>query len=247
MDARRDDGACWLDDLCLPSAAPFVMVSGASAGVLLVGLTGGIASGKSAVADRLAERGAVVIDADVLAREVVAPGTPGLAAVVRRFGAGVLRGVDGDSPAELDRAALGAIVFADPEARRDLEAIVHPAVRARASELTGAAESGSVVVQVIPLLVETGQQDAFDVVVVVDVDPGVQLERLIARNGLTREQALARINAQAGRQQRLAIADEVIDNNGDLAALRAATDLLWRRLVPRGIGRGRGSGPMTGH
>ncbi len=232
MDARRDDAACWLDDFCLPSAVPFAMVSGAPAGVLLVGLTGGIASGKSAVADRLAEQGAVVIDADVLAREVVAPGTPGLAAVIRRFGAGVLSSADG-APAELDRGALGAIVFADPEARRDLEAIVHPAVRARAEELTLAAEPGSVVVQMIPLLVETGQQDAFDVVVVVDVDPGLQLDRLIARNGLTREQALARVNAQAGREQRLSIADEVIDNNGDLAALRVATDALWRRLTRR--------------
>ncbi|MFT3969223.1 MAG: dephospho-CoA kinase [Micropruina sp.] len=201
-------------------------------GVLLVGLTGGIASGKSAVADRLAERGAVVIDADLLAREVVAPGTPGLAAVVRRFGAGVLSSAD-RAPAELDRAALGAIVFADPDARRDLEAIVHPAVRARAGELTLAAEPGSVVVQMIPLLVETGQQDAFDVVVVVDVEPDIQLDRLIARNGLTREQALARINAQAGREQRLASAGEVIDNNGDLAGLRASADALWHRLTRR--------------
>ncbi len=208
--------------------------------VLLVGLTGGIASGKSAVAERLAELGAVVIDADVLAREVVEPGTPGLDAIVERFGRGVLRpGADGgpanldrpnlDRPA-LDRAVLGAIVFADPDARRDLEAIVHPAVRARAVELSRAAPAGSVVVQVIPLLVETGQADAFDVVVVVDLAPGVQLERLRTRNGLTREEALARINAQAGREQRLAAADEVIDNNGTPAELRAATDSLWRRL-----------------
>ncbi|MFT4218486.1 MAG: dephospho-CoA kinase [Micropruina sp.] len=193
--------------------------------VLLVGLTGGIASGKSAVADALAERGAVVIDADLLAREVVEPGTSGLAAVVRRFGAGILAADGG-----LDRAALGALVFADPDARRDLEAIVHPAVRARAAALTAAAPSGSIVVQVIPLLVETGQQASFDVVVVVDIDPGTQIERLMARNGLSREQALARISAQADRERRLAAADEVIDNNGSRAELLAAADALWRRL-----------------
>lgn len=198
--------------------------------LLLVGLTGGIASGKSAVADRLAELGAVLIDADVLAREVVEPGTPGLDAIVARFGAGVLRPAADGGPSQLDRPALGAIVFADPDARRDLEAIVHPAVRARAVELSRAALPGSVVVQVIPLLVETGQADAFDVVVVVDLDPVTQLDRLMARNGLTREQALARINAQAGRAQRLAAADEVIDNNGTPAELRSATDALWRRL-----------------
>lgn len=198
--------------------------------LLMVGLTGGIASGKSAVADRLAELGAVVIDADVLAREVVEPGTPGLDAIVERFGPEILRAAaDGGRP-ELDRTALGAIVFADADARRDLEAIVHPAVRSRAAELSRVAPPGSVVVQVIPLLVETGQTDAFDVVVVVDIDPSVQLERLIARSGLNREQALARINAQAGRAQRLAAADEVIDNNGDLVALRNATDAVWRRL-----------------
>lgn len=201
--------------------------------LLLVGLTGGIASGKSAVADALAELGAVVIDADLLAREVVAPGTPGLEAVVRRFGTGVLRPGSAGEPPELDRAALGALVFADPDARRDLEAIVHPAVRARAVELARAAPPGSVVVEVIPLLVETGQQDSFDVVVVIDIDPAVQLERLVARSGLTRDQALARINAQATRERRLAAADAVIDNNGSPDELRAATDALWRRLTQR--------------
>ncbi len=206
------------------------MVNQERADLLLVGLTGGIASGKSAVADRLAELGAVLIDADVLAREVVEPGTPGLDAIVARFGAGVLHPAADGGPAELDRPALGAIVFADPDARRDLEAIVHPAVRARAVELSRAAPPDSVVVQVIPLLVETGQSDAFDVVVVVDLDPATQLDRLMARNALTREQALARINAQAGRAQRLAAADEVIDNNGTPAELRNATDALWRRL-----------------
>ena len=197
--------------------------------VLIVGLTGGIASGKSAVADRLAELGAVIIDADVLAREVVAAGTPGLAAIERRFGGSVLTaGPDGVHT--LDRAALGAVVFADESARRDLEAIVHPAVRARASELTRAAPSDAVVVQVIPLLVETGQQHAFDQVVVVDIDPERQLERLVARNGLSVEQALARISAQAARAERLAAADIVLDNNGTPGQLRAAVDGLWQRL-----------------
>lgn len=213
--------------------------------VLLVGLTGGIASGKSAVADRLAELGAVVIDADVLAREVVAPGTPGLAAIVERFGRGILRPGPAGEPdrAELDRAALGAIVFADPDARRALEAIVHPAVRARAVELTRAAPPGSIVVEVIPLLVETGQEGSFDLVVVTDVDPGVQLDRLVARSGLSREQALARINAQATRDGRLEAADEVIDNNGTPSELRAATDALWERLnaAYRGARPGRGT------
>jgi dephospho-CoA kinase len=141
--------------------------------VLRVGLTGGIASGKTTVSDALGERGAVVIDADLLARQVVEPGTPGLAAVVERFGADVLTG-DG----RLNREALGRVVFADPEARRDLEAIVHPAVRARAAALESAAPIDSVVVHVIPLLVETGQQDDYDVIVVVDVEPERQLERL---------------------------------------------------------------------
>lgn len=211
---------------------------------LVVGLTGGIASGKSAVADRLAALGAVVIDADVLAREVVAPGTPGLAAIVDRFGAGVLRA--GDAGAELDRPALGAIVFADPAARRDLERIVHPAVRARAVELTRAAPADAIVVQVIPLLVETGQQGAFDVVVVIDIDPAIQLERLIARSGLARDDALARINAQAARKTRLAAAHEVIGNDGTPSELRARTDALWERLRLASAGALRRRGTLAG-
>ncbi|MCW3157172.1 dephospho-CoA kinase [Micropruina sonneratiae] len=210
--------------------------------MLLVGLTGGIASGKTAVADRLAARGAVIVDADLLAREVVAVGTPGLAAVAERFGPTVLTVPRDGAPAELDRAALGAIVFADPDARRDLEAIVHPLVRARAAELTRAAPADAVVVQVIPLLVETGQAGVFDLVVVVDVDPGVQLSRLIERNGLTPEQAMARIEAQASRAQRLAVADRVVDNSGSIADLDAAVDALWRWLLARVPGPGETSG-----
>lgn len=193
--------------------------------MVLVGLTGGIASGKSAVADLLAAKGAVIIDADVLAREVVEPGKPGLAAVVRRFGRGVLA-PDG----ALDRPALGALVFADPAARRDLEAIIHPEVRRRAAELTAAADPDAVVVQVIPLLIETGQADAFDVVVVVDVPPQTQVARLRGRNGLGADEARQRLAAQATRESRLAAADLVIDNSGSLADLPAAVDVLWDAL-----------------
>jgi dephospho-CoA kinase len=193
--------------------------------VVTIGLTGGIASGKSAVAEELRRRGAVIIDSDVLAREVVAPGTPGLAAVVERFGAGVLH-PDGT----LDRAALGRIVFADPVARADLEAIVHPAVRARAAELAAAAPPDALVVQVIPLLVETGQAGAFDAVVVVDADPETQVARLLARDGLDRDAALARLAAQASRAERLAAADHVVANDGSRADLIRAVDELWRVL-----------------
>ncbi|HEY5979433.1 MAG TPA: dephospho-CoA kinase [Microlunatus sp.] len=196
--------------------------------MLRVGLTGGIASGKTAVSDALGERGARVIDADVLARQVVEPGTPGLAAVVQRFGADVL-GDDG----RLDREALGRLVFADPEARRDLEAIVHPAVRARAAAIEAEADPDAVVVHVIPLLVETGQQDDYDVLVVVDVEPHQQLSRLRERNGLDPEAAAGRMAAQATREDRLAVADVVLDNNGTRGELVDRVDRLWRDLRAR--------------
>ena len=196
--------------------------------MLRVGLTGGIASGKTAVSNALGERGAVVIDADVLARQVVEPGTPGLAAVVERFGTDVLAH-DG----RLNREALGRLVFADPGARRDLEAIVHPAVRARAAAIEADAASDSVVVHVIPLLVETGQQDDYDVLVVVDVEPDRQLQRLRQRNGLDTEAANARISAQATRAARLAVADIVLGNDTDLAGLLDQVDRLWRDLRAR--------------
>ncbi len=190
-----------------------------------VGLTGGIASGKTLVADELAARGAVVIDADVLAREVVGPGTPGLAAIVERFGDGVL--VQG----ELNRARLGEIVFGDAEARRDLERIIHPAVRRRAAELEARAAADAVVVHVIPLLVETGQQGTFDLCVVVDVEPETQLSRLQARNGFNRAEAEARVAAQATREQRLAAADIVIANHGTVTQLREQIADLWLKLT----------------
>ena len=191
-----------------------------------IALTGGIASGKSAVADLLAARGAVIIDSDVLAREVVEPGTPGLAAISERFGAGVLAG-DGS----LDRAALGRLVFADPDARADLEAITHPAIRARARALRAAAPEGSVVIDVIPLLVEAGLADGFDTVIVVDADPDTQLRRLRSRDGFTAQEAGQRLAAQASRADRLAVADLVVPNTGDLADLRREVDQVWRRLT----------------
>ncbi len=193
--------------------------------VTRIGLTGGIASGKSTVADRLAERGAVIIDSDLLAREAVAPGSAGLRAVIARFGEQMLA-ADGS----LNRAALGSIIFDDPQARRDLEAIIHPAVRARAAELSAAAAPGSVVVQVIPLLVETGQSDAFDQVWVVDVDPAVQRARLQERDGLSPAEAQARMQAQASRAQRLAVADVVLANDGSADQLRQQVDQEWEKL-----------------
>jgi dephospho-CoA kinase len=194
--------------------------------VIRIGLTGGIASGKSLVADEFARLGAVVIDADVLAREVVEPGTPGLAAVVARFGDGVL------THGRLDRSRLGQLVFADPAARRDLERIIHPAVRARAAELERAAGDAAVVVHVIPLLVETGQADDFDCVVVVDVDPATQRNRLLQRDGFTEDEAERRIAAQATREERLAAADVVLDNNGSVSQLESRIHHLWDELNP---------------
>jgi dephospho-CoA kinase len=190
-----------------------------------VGLTGGIASGKSLVADELAARGAIIIDADVMAREVVEPGTAALAAIVERFGPQVV--LDG----QLNRARLAEIVFADPLARQDLERIVHPAVRARAAELEWAAGSAAVVVHVIPLLVETGQQQEFDFVVTVDVDQETQIQRLMARNGFSRAEAEARIAAQASREDRKIAADVVLDNTGSVAQLRDQVAALWAVLT----------------
>lgn len=196
-----------------------------------IGLTGGIASGKSTVAEILAELGAMIIDSDLLAREVVEPGTEALARIEQRFGPSVIN--DG----RLDRSALGKIVFADPDARADLEAIVHPAVRRRAAELEAAAPADAVVVQMIPLLVETGQSDDFDALLVVDTSPEVQRSRLMRRDGLSADEADARIAAQASRSERLAVADVVIDNNDpDPDLLRARVEAAYRSLM--GTGRG---------
>ena len=195
--------------------------------MLRVGLTGGIGTGKSAVSRLLAERGAVVIDSDVLAREAVARGTDGLAAVVEEFG-DVLT-PDG----ELDRPAVGRIVFGDAEARRKLEAIIHPRVRARAAAIEAAAPAGAVVVHDIPLLVETGQADSFDLVLVVDVEPDLQLRRLTELRGMTAEEAKQRIASQASRADRLAAADVVVDNSGSLDDLERRVGEIWTELTAR--------------
>ncbi|NYG57899.1 dephospho-CoA kinase [Nocardioides daedukensis] len=180
-----------------------------------VGLTGGVASGKSTVSAILAELGAIVIDSDLLAREVVAPGSEGLAEIVEIFGRGVL----GDDGA-LDRPAMGAIVFADEAKRRQLEAVIHPRVGARALEIAAAAGADDVVVHDIPLLVETGQEANFDAVIVVDVPEEVQVERMITNRQMAEADALARIAAQATREQRRAAATHLIDNTGTHEDLR---------------------------
>ena len=194
-----------------------------------VGLTGGVASGKSTVAAILAGLGAVVVDADLLAREVVEPGTPGLAAVAEAFGPGVLAD-DGS----LDRPALGGVVFADPDARRRLEAILHPLIRSRAAELEAAAPEGTVVVHDIPLLAETGQADRFDAVLVVDVPVETQVDRMVADRGMTREDALARVAAQAAREERLAVATYVVENTGTREDLRDRVTEVFAKLVSAG-------------
>ncbi len=198
--------------------------------MLKVGLTGGIGSGKSWVSARLASHGAVVVDADLLAREVVAGGSPGFERVVARFGPQVV-GPDG----RLDRQALGRRVFADAADLADLNAIVHPLVGERASTLIEQAELAGVpmVVHDVPLLVENGLANSYDVVVVVDAPVEVQLSRLVGDRGMSREDALARIAQQSTRDVRLAAADEVLDNGGTLDELADQVDLLWQRLRSR--------------
>lgn len=193
-----------------------------------VGLTGGIGAGKSEVSARLAALGAVIIDADAVAREVVAPGTPGLEAVAAAFGPGVLA-VDGS----LDRPRLGEIVFADAGLLGKLNAIVHPLVSRRMLELEEQAAPGTVVVHDVPLLTENGLASLYDVVVVVDVPAEVQLDRLVRLRGMPADQARARLAAQASREQRLAIADIVVDNSGPLTALDAQVGKLWEELRRR--------------
>ena len=222
------------------------------AGLLRVGLTGGIGAGKSEVSRRLAAQGALVIDADAIAHEVVGPGTAGLAEVVAAFGDEVL-----DGRGELDRARLGDLVFADPQLRSKLNAIVHPLVAARMRELEDAelrarlnailhprvgtrmreleeaAGPGAIVVHDVALIAENNLAGSYHLVVVVDVPPRIQLDRLIRHRGLSREQARVRISAQAGREQRLAIAGIVVDNSGSLAELDRQVGELWAELRRR--------------
>ncbi|GGW89709.1 dephospho-CoA kinase [Streptomyces malachitofuscus] len=196
--------------------------------MLTVGLTGGIGAGKSEVSRLLVECGAVLIDADRIAREVVAPGTPGLAAVVDAFGEDVLT-ADGS----LDRPKLGSVVFADPEKLALLNSIVHPLVGARSRELEEAAAEDAVVVHDVPLLTENGLAPLYDLVIVVDASPATQLERLVGRRGMTEEDARARMAAQATREQRRAIADIVIDNDGPLDELEQRVKDVWSELAHR--------------
>lgn len=196
--------------------------------MLKVGLTGGIGAGKSEVSRLLVGHGAVLIDADRIAREVVEPGTPGLAAVVQEFGTGILA-PDGT----LDRPALGAVVFADPDRLAALNAIVHPLVRDRSAELEQAAGPDSVVVHDVPLLTENGLAPLYDLVVVVDAAPETQLDRLVRLRGMTEEDARARMAAQATREQRRAIADLVIDNDGPVEELADRVRAVWAELVRR--------------
>jgi dephospho-CoA kinase len=201
--------------------------------VLLVALTGGIASGKSVVAGRLQEHGAVVIDADVVAREVVEPGMPALARIAEVFGAEMIA-ADGS----LDRAALGAIVFQDPKAREQLNAVTHPAVYARSHELfaaAGAADPDAVVVYDVPLLIDGHESrvDEFDLVVVVHAEPETRLRRMVELRGYTSDEARHRINSQATDAERLAVADLVIDTDGTLEETIEQTDALWQKLARR--------------
>ncbi|MET7797449.1 dephospho-CoA kinase [Streptomyces decoyicus] len=190
-----------------------------------VGLTGGIGAGKSEVSRLLASYGAVIVDADKIAREVVEPGTPGLAAVVAEFGDGVLT-PDGS----LDRPKLGGIVFSDPEKLKALNAIVHPLVGARSAELEASAGPDAVVVHDVPLLTENGLAPLYDLVVVVDAAVGTQLDRLVRLRGMAEDEAKSRMAAQATREQRLAVADLVIDNDGPLEALEPQVRAAWERL-----------------
>lgn len=199
-----------------------------TARVTRVGLTGGIASGKSTVSAMLEELGAVIIDGDKLAREVVERGTPGLAAVVEAFGEELLT-PEGD----LDRPALGKVVFGDEARRKVLEGIVHPLVFERYAALEASAPEGALVVHDIPLLAESGRADTFDAVLVVDVPVETQVARMVGDRGMARADAEARIAAQATREERLAIATHVLDNTGTLDDLRARVAEIYAELTAR--------------
>ena len=199
--------------------------------MLLIGLTGGIGSGKSTVARLLEKRGAVVFDADLFAREAVEPGTPGHAAVIERFGADVLA-----PGGELDREALASIVFADPAARRDLEQIVHPEVRRLFAEGSEAyRDTDRVVVFSAPLLVETGMHTAFEVLVVVSATVATQIDRLMRQRGMSEPSIRARIDAQAPLEDKAAAADILVDNEGSLEELESQVEQLWNDLSTRAV------------
>jgi dephospho-CoA kinase len=199
--------------------------------MLSVGLTGGIGAGKSEVTRRFAALGARIVDADAIAREVVAVGTPGLARVIEEFGPGV-RAADGS----LDREAVAAIVFGDDDALARLNAIVHPLIGERVVELLAeyeAADPDGILINDVPLIAEAGVAERYQVIVVVDAPVETQLERLVRLRGMTPEAAQARIDVQASREQRLALADHVIVNDGDLESLQAQVDDVWAALQAR--------------
>ena len=192
---------------------------------LLIGLTGGIASGKSTVAQRFMDLHVPVIDADVAARAVVAPGKPGFEQVIGRFGPGIVA-----ANGELDRRALRELVFSDPDSRRDLEVILHPLIRAD-MDRSAAAAVGAYIVMAIPLLIEGGSRDRVDRILVVDVDEAVQLQRVMARDRCSLDEAQAILAAQAPRSARLAVADDVLSNSGTVTDLRQAVDRLHQRYL----------------
>ncbi len=194
--------------------------------MIKVGLTGGIGSGKSTVAALLADHGAVIIDADQIARDIVEPGQPALQALVEAFGPGILQ-PDGS----LSRARLAALAFGDAEATATLNAIMHPRIRAEGERRLQAAPSGDVVVYDMPLLVETGQQDLVDLVVVVDVPEEIQVDRAVGLRGLEERDVRRRMEVQASREVRLASADVIVDNSGTLEETRQAVARLWHELT----------------
>lgn len=195
-----------------------------------IGLTGGIASGKSTAAERLQEHGAVLVDADAVVRELQAPGGAAIAPMVEAFGPGIL-----DDDGALDRPALGRRIFADSQARERLNAIVHPLVRGRSVELVEQARAQHgpdvVIVRDIPLLVETGQAREMDLVLVIEAPRGHRIRRMIENRGMTAEEAAARIDAQASDEQRREVADDVLVNDGSVAELEAAVDAWWQRRI----------------
>jgi len=195
--------------------------------MLQIALSGGIAAGKSTVSKRLVEHGAILIDSDVLAREVVEPGTPGLAAIEAAFGASVIA-----SDGSLDRAALGAIVFSDDNARQTLNGITHPAIRALSKQLVNEAPDDAVIVHDIPLLFETARErlHSFDRVLIVEASDEVRLERLVSLRGMPADEAQRRIASQASNAERRSIATDVIDSNGTLDETREQVDAFWRTL-----------------
>jgi dephospho-CoA kinase len=190
-----------------------------------IGLTGGVGSGKSTVAQLLAAHGALVVDADAIAREVVAPGTPGLAAIVERFGAAMLQ-----PNGSLDRAALAAVVFTDEPSRAALNAITHPRIAARTAEILATADPGQVVVHDVPLLVENNLAGAYDLVVVVEAPQHIRLARLESR-GMSEAEARRRMASQATDDQRREVADVVLSNAGDLSSLQGQVEHLWEARI----------------